>query len=73
MSTMIGTKTILATYSSANAANVALEALNRLGVDKADISVMALDSETTGELKASHQVGKASDDAATGRRRSTRP
>ncbi len=66
MSTLIGTKTIIATYSSASGANVALEALERLGVAKEDISVMALDAETKGELKASHQVGKASDDAATG-------
>ena len=66
MSTLIGTRTIIATYSSATAANLALDALTRLGVTKEDISVMALDSETQGELKASHQVGKASDDAATG-------
>jgi hypothetical protein len=66
LSTLIATKTIIATYSSASTANVALDALDRLGIAREDISVMALDAETKGELKASHQVGKASDDAATG-------
>jgi hypothetical protein len=66
MTTLIGTKTIMATYSSATGANLSLDALDRLGVAKEHISVMALDADTKGELKASHQVGKASDDAATG-------
>jgi len=66
MSTLIATKTVIATYSSASAADSALGALQRAGVSKDDISIMALDSQAQGELKASHQVGKASDDAATG-------
>lgn len=58
-------RTILATYATADGANKALAALESLGVPNSEVSVMALDSQTKGELAGS-AVGKASDDAATG-------
>ncbi len=58
-------RTILATYKDAGGANLAIEALHQIGVTKEDISLMALDSQVKGELPGS-QIGKASDDAATG-------
>ena len=47
------------------AANLAIDALQQSGVTKEDISILALDNQTKGELPGS-QVGKAADDAATG-------
>ena len=58
-------KTILATYKSGSDANAAIEALHQMGVTKEDISILALDHNTTGELPGS-EVGKATDHAATG-------
>ena len=58
-------RTILATYKNAESANLAIEALHQIGVVKEDISILTLDSQTTGNLPGSG-VGKASDDAATG-------
>ena len=58
-------RTILATYSNHAGADKAIEALHAIGIQQSDISVLALDSTTKGELKGS-EVGKASDDAATG-------
>lgn len=58
-------RTILATFKNASGANLAIEALHQIGVTKEDISILTLDGETKGELPGS-QVGKASDDAATG-------
>ncbi|MBC8167980.1 MAG: hypothetical protein H7Y20_19185 [Bryobacteraceae bacterium] len=58
-------RTILATYTNAANAELAIQALNAVGIGKEDISVLALDSTTKGELAGS-EVGKASDDAATG-------
>lgn len=58
-------RTILATYKNAASANLAIEALHEIGVTKEDISVITLDSQATGTLPGS-EVGKASDDAATG-------
>lgn len=58
-------RTILATYPTSAAADAAMQALHAIGVPKEDISVLALDSAAKGELPGS-EVGKASDDAATG-------
>ncbi|MDQ6758414.1 MAG: hypothetical protein M3Z32_00945 [Acidobacteriota bacterium] len=58
-------RTILATFKNSEGANLAMEALHQIGVGKEDISILALDSATKGELPGSG-VGKASDDAATG-------
>lgn len=65
METLTATRTILATYKSADDANHALAELEQLGVAKQDISVITLDSQTKGELPGS-EVGKATDNAATG-------
>ena len=58
-------KMFIATYANAGNADTSLHALDALGIAKSDISVMALDAHARGELPGS-QVGKASDDAATG-------
>lgn len=58
-------RTILATYTNAANADLAMHALAEIGVGKEHVSVITLDSATKGELPGS-QVGKASDDAATG-------
>lgn len=58
-------RTILATFKNAASADLAMHALNEIGVTKNDISIITLDNATKGELPGS-QVGKASDDAATG-------
>ncbi len=63
--TAVATKTVLATYRNGEAASHALQALEELGVQKKDISIMTLDSQTKGELPGS-EIGKAGDDAATG-------
>jgi len=59
-------KTILATYSTPENANLALEGLTAAGVEKSDIGVMTLDKEHAARMPASSEVGKVSDDAATG-------
>lgn len=58
-------RTILATYKDGQSADAAITALQAIGVTKEDISIITLDNTTKGELPGS-QVGKASDDAATG-------
>ena len=58
-------RTILATYKNAASADLAIQELHQIGLTKEDISVITLDNATKGELPGS-QVGKASDDAATG-------
>ena len=58
-------RTVLATFKDSVGANAAIEALHKIGVVKEDISVMALDHNTTGELPGS-EVGLATDNAATG-------
>jgi hypothetical protein len=59
-------KTIIATYSTANDADVAIQALHSVGLTDEEISVMTLDDKAQGELPGSSKVGKASDDAAAG-------
>ena len=59
-------KTIIATYATADNAELALQALHALGLTNEEISVMTWDSKAQGELPGGTLVGKASDDAATG-------
>ena len=59
-------KTIIATYANASNAETAIEALHTLGLTNEEISVMTLDAQAQGQLPGGSQIGKASDDAATG-------